>query len=202
MALALTLSSDQRTAFIGQTRMGKTFLVRLLAKRQTRVIVVDSKHDVVWPGFHLTDSPVAALLADRVIYRPPAGTPPDGFWMAAVRSLHKRGGGVLIVDEGAYVTTASVIPRGLADAYRTGGGLGVGVWLLCQESTTVHNTVLRQSEVIVMFYNQGTSDREKLAGIVGDMAYCLEYLDRYEFIVFVRGDTYDHDAVPVYTVDT
>ena len=201
MGRELVIRSDQRAAIIGQTRMGKTFLTEHLVEDQPRVIVVDSKHMVKWRRFHLTSSPVAALLEDRVIYRPQSGRPPEDWWMEAVRSLHDRGGGIIIIDEGSYITSASNVPRGLADSIRLGGELGVGVWILAQESTTVHNTTLRQSDILVMFYNQGHSDREKLSHIVGDMAHTLAHLDKYEFVVFVRGETYDHEAVEVYRIN-
>lgn len=198
--LELAASSDQRVGILGQTRMGKTFLAEHLLEQQPRVVVVDSKHRVRWSGYHLTDNPVAALLADKVIYRPPGGAPPDSFYWEAVNTLHERGGGTLYVDEMSYVTSANRIPKGLADAFRLGGEIGVGVWYSAQESTTVHNTTLRQSELLILFYNQGASDREKLAKVTGDMAFVTAHLPKYEFVVFERGETYDHEAVPVYKV--
>lgn len=199
--LHLKAASDQRIAVLGQTRMGKTFMVEHLVEQQPRYIVVDSKHRVQWKGAHLTDNPIAALMTDRVIYRPDGGKPPQHWWAEAVQSLHERGGGVLVVDEMSFVTGPGVIDKGLADAFRLGGELGVGVWFCGQESTTIHNTTLRQAEMIVLFYNQGASDRDKLARIVGDMAYTTAHLQPFDFIVFVRGETYDHDAIPVYRIE-
>lgn len=202
MALELAASSDQRVGILGQTRMGKTFLAERLLDQQKRVVVVDSKHRVKWRGFHLTDNPMAALLTDRVIYRPPSGAPPEAWYWEVVNSLHERGGGVLYIDEMSYITGPNKIPKGLADAFRLGGEIGVGVWFSAQESTSVHNTTLRQAEMLIMFYNQGASDREKLAKVTGDMAHVTAYLPKYEFVVFVRGETYDHDAVPVYKANS
>lgn len=196
----LVANSDQRVGFIGQTRMGKTFLAEHLLEQQPRVIAIDSKGHLRWDGYSLTDNPIAALLTDHVIYRPPDGTPPPDFWEASVNSLHERGGGVLYVDEMGHQTSSARIAKGLADAFRLGGEKGVGVWYSGQESTTIHNTTLRQSELLCMFYNQGASDREKLAAIVGDMAFTTQYLDKYQFIVFVRGETTDRDDVAVYQV--
>lgn len=200
MTLTLIANSDQRTGIIGQTRMGKTFLAEHLLAQQPRVIVVDSKHRVNWKGYHLTDNPVAALLEDRVIYRPPGGRPPAEWWAEAVQTLHARGGGVIYVDEMAFISDPNRIDKGLADAFRLGGELGVGIWFSAQESTTVHNTTLRQAEMLILFYNQGASDRDKLGKIVGDMAYTTAHLPKYRFVVFVRGETYDHNEIPVYEV--
>lgn len=200
MTLELTAQSDERIGFIGQTRMGKTFAVEHLVAQQPRVIVVDSKHRINWPGYHLTDNPVAALLEDRVIYRPPGGKPPEDWWMQAVESLHERGGGVVYVDEMPVVCTENRIPQGLADGFRIGAELGVGIWFSAQETTTIHNTTLRQAEQLVLFYNQGASDRDKITRIVGDMGEVTGHLDKYDFVVFVRGETYDGDAIPVYRI--
>jgi hypothetical protein len=199
--LLISAASDQRVGFLGQTRMGKTELAMHLLEDQPRVICIDSKGHLKIPGFFLTDNPMAALMEDRVIYRPKGGKPPREWWAEAVETLHERGGGIIYIDEMAAITTANRIDDGLADAFREGGEKGVGIWFSSQESTTVHNTTLRQAEMLVMFYNQGASDREKLAGIVGDMAHVTAYLPKYEFIVFIRGETYDHDAVPVYMLD-
>lgn len=178
--------------------MGKTFLVEHLLEQQRRVIAVDSKGHLAWKGYHLTDNPVAALLKDRVIYRPPDGAPPPDFWTAAVESLHSRGGGVIYVDEMSFITSSARIDKGLADGFRLGGERGVGIWYSAQEATSVHNTTLRQSEMLIMFYNQGASDRDKLARTVGDMGYVTKELQQYQFCVFIRGETYDHEDVPIY----
>lgn len=200
MTLELVAASDQRIGIIGQTRMGKTFLAEHLLAQQPRVIVVDSKHRVNWKGYHMTDNPVAARLEDRVIYRPPGGKPPDDWWFETVHVLHEKGGGVIYVDEMSYIVGPNTMPKSLGDAIRLGGEIGVGIWYSAQESTTIHNTPLRQAEMLVMFYNQGASDRDKLSRVTGDMAHALAYLEPYQFVVFVRGETYDHDDVPVFKV--
>jgi hypothetical protein len=198
MTLELVAQSDERVGFIGQTRMGKTFLVERLIDQQPRVIVVDSKERVNWKGYHLTNNPVAALLEDKVIYRPLEGRPPAGWFKSAMESLAERGGGIIYIDELPVVCKNGQIPSDLADVYRVGGEIGVAIWWAAQESTTIHNTTMRQSEQLILFYNQGASDREKLIGIVGDMAEITAHLEKGDFIVFVRGETYDHQDVPIY----
>lgn len=199
MTLELQAASDERIGVIGQTGMGKTFLMERLLADQPRVIVVDSKHRVNWKGYHLTSNPVAALMADRVIYRPTDdGKPPESFWRGAMEDMHAKGGGIIYVDELSIICTANRIPAGLAEVMRVGRELGVGLWFAAQESTAIHNTTLRQSDQLILFYNQGASDREKIISIVGDMGEVTGYLPKYDFVVFVRGETYDGDEIPVY----
>lgn len=201
MTQTLTARSDERIGIVGQTRMGKTYLVERLAKKQPRLIVIDSKQRVNWPGFHLTDNPIAAMQQDKVIYRPINGAPPEDFWEGAMNSQHERGGGVIYIDELPVVCTAGRIPKGLATVFRMGGEIGVGVWWASQESTTIHNTTMRQAEQLILFYNQGASDRDKLVKVCGDMAEVTAQLHEYQFVVFVRGETYDNQAIDVYQVD-
>lgn len=198
MTLELVAKSDERVGFIGQTKMGKTFLVERLISEQPRAIVIDSKHRVNWKGFHLTDNPVAALLEDRVIYRPATGVPPEDWWENAMQSLNERGGGIIYIDELPVIATDARMPKGLGKIFRVGSELNVSVWWSAQESTTIHNTTLRQSEQLVLFYNQGASDRDKLIKIVGDMAEVTGRLKEYEFIVFIRGETRDGEPIQVY----
>lgn len=197
----LVAASDERIGFVGQTKMGKTFLCERLAQEQERIIVVDSKERVNWKGFHLTNNPMGALIQDRVIYRPPTGVPPEDWWVSAMDSLSERGGGVIYIDEIPVITTSGKIPAGLAKVFRVGSEIGVGVWWSAQESTTIHNTTLRQSEQIVLFYNQGASDREKITKIVGDMGEITGKLDPWQFIVFVRGETRDGEDTKLYRVN-
>lgn len=198
MTLELTADSDQRIGVIGQTGMGKTYLMEELVDGQAIALVIDSKHRVDWKGFYLTNNPVAALLQDKVIYRPDTGRPPDDFWREAMLSIHDRGGGVIYIDELSIICTANKIPSGLADVVRLGRELGVGVWWAAQESTAIHNTMMRQADQLVLFYNQGASDRDKLIRIVGDMAEATGQLKEYQFVVFIRGETYDNQAIPAY----
>lgn len=207
--LELTASNDERVTFIGQTKMGKTFLMERLLRDQPRVIVVDSKERVRWEGFHLTRNPQAALLENKVIYRPDekggkgedvGGVPPEWWWKAALDSLTERKGGIIYIDELPVVVTANRIPGGLARVYRVGAELGVGIYGSAQESTTIHNTTLRMCDQLVLFYNQGASDRDKVTDVVGDMGEVTGHLEPHEFVVFTRGEIYDNDNIPVYKV--
>lgn len=199
----LTVLNDQRIGAIGRTRCGKTFLMTALLVEQPRVIVIDSKHRVEIPGFSLTyDWRSAANLAtDKLIYRH-QGPIPNDFWHRAMQSLHDAGGGVIYLDEAPVITTANSIPSGLKDVVRLGGELGVAVWWSGQEATGVNNTLIRQSDVILLFHNNGASDRDKLIQTCGDMGEATYVLQPWEFMVYQSGGkTYDPSAIPVYKVE-
>jgi hypothetical protein len=175
-----------------------------LLKQQPRVVVVDSKHRVDWDGFSLTyDWRAAANFAThKIIYRHRGDIPPE-FWRRVLQSLHDAGGGVLYLDEAPAITSPSSAPSGLKDVIRMGGQLGVGVWWAGQEATGVNNTLIRQSDVLLLFHNNGASDRDKLIQTCGDMGEATYVLQPWEFMVYESGGkTYDPGKIPVYKVES
>lgn len=190
-----------RVGSIGRTRTGKTFLMRELLKKQQRVIVVDTKHADEWPGYWLCDEAFAALNpnAKKIRYRVPEGVKiPNEWWTQAMRFLHAQGGGVIYVDEMPMITGPNFAPSGLKDVFRIGGGLGVGLWWSAQEATGVNNTVIRQSNALILFNNHGASDRDKLINTVGDMGEVTRDLDLHEFVVYYSDGVYRPEEIDVY----
>lgn len=197
----LSLSSDQRIGCIGRTGTGKTFLMEKLLEPQKRVLVVDSKHRVKWPGYHLTGDPAAALLEDKVIYRHDDKVP-ETFWERAMDSLHERGGGVIYIDELPEIAGPNNIPKGLRTIFRLGREIGVSVWWAGQEATGINNVAIRQSDILLLFLNHGASDRDKLIKTAGDMGEVTGELGFYEFVIFQSyGRAYDPTKIPVYRYD-
>lgn len=195
-----TLKNDTRVGALGFTGCGKTKLFELHLENQPRVIVVDSKHRVNFKGFHLTTNPSAALLEPRTIYRPD-GPIPDSFWEDAMLQLHEDGGGILYIDELSEVCSPSHMPANLRSIFRMGRELGVSVWWSAQSATEVTNTALRQSNLLLLFLNQGASDRDKIIKIAGDIGEATAALDFYEFLVFEsENKAYDPAHLPVYRV--
>lgn len=195
----LTVRNDQRVGAIGRTQSGKTFLMERLCAEQKNVLVIDSKERVNWSGYYLTYDLRATLLEPRTTYRHQNARIPDTYWMTAVESLHERGGGVIYIDELPVLTGPNKISPGLQNAFRLGAEIGVGVWWAAQEATGVHNTALRQSEVLFLFVNQGASDRDKLIRNVGVMGEVTASLAPREFVVYENfGAAYDPSDIPIY----
>jgi hypothetical protein len=194
----LNLTSDMRVGAIGQTQAGKTFIMEQALREQPRVVVVDDKQRVDWPGYSLTYDPNAAFAEDRIIvrHRKPI---PDDWWPAMMSSLHERGGGIIYIDEAAEQTTPNTIPAGLRTVVRLGAQIGVGVWWSAQEATAISNVLIRQSDILLLFFNQGASDRDKLIRTAGDIAEVTASLNLYEFLVYQSyGRGWDPSDIPVY----
>lgn len=197
----LNLQNDWRVGCLGRQGSGKTFLMQRLLEPQPRVIVLDSKHRVNWPGYSMTHDPKAALLDDKTIFRP-RGKVPDSFYDDVLTVLHEEGGGILYVDELAEESGPNFMPKGMRTILRLGRELGVGLWWSAQSATEIFNTAIRQSDILILFLNIGASDRDKVTKTVGDMGEVTAHLDLYEFVVFQSANrSYDPNAIPVYKAD-
>lgn len=195
----LTLTNDLRVGCLGFTGSGKTFLMEQLLRKQPRVLVIDNKHRVNFPGYHLTNDPTAALLEPKTIYRP-EGVIPNSFWEDAMAAMHDAGGGIIYVDELSEVCDAHRMPAGLKSIFRMGRELGVGLWWAAQSAAEITNTALRGSNILILFMNLGASDRDKIIRIAGDIGEVTAHLDFRQFVVFESANrAYDPSAIPAYT---
>lgn len=194
----LTLSNDMRVGAVGRTRSGKTVLMRSILEYQPRVLIVDDKQRVNWPGYYLTKDPAAALLKPKTILRP-NGRLPSSFWEDALDTLNRAGGGIVYVDELAEQCTAHNMTEGMRSIFRMGGELGVGFYWAAQSATEVTNTAIRQSDVLLLFLNIGSSDRDKIIKTAGDLGEVTAHLPLYDFVVYESANQgYDPNAIPAY----
>src|SRR6476646_2331868 len=194
----LILSNDMRVGCLGRTGSGKTFLMEQLLDDQPRVIIIDDKHRVNFPGYHLTSSPSAALLEPKTIYRP-EGNVPNQFWEDALTVLHKAGGGIIYIDELSEQSSPNSMPAGLKSILRMGRELGVGLWWSAQSATEIYNTAIRQSDILILFLNVGASDRDKIIKTAGDIGEVTAHLNLYEFVVFESANqAYDPENIPAW----
>lgn len=194
----LSLKNDMRVGAIGRTRCGKTFLMKSLLEDQPRVLIVDDKQRVNWPGFYMTTDPAAALLKPKTILRPD-GRLPSAFWDDVLDSMNRAGGGIVYVDELAEQCTPHAMTEGMRSIFRMGGELGVGFYWSAQSATEITNTAIRQSDVLLLFLNIGSSDRDKIIKTAGDLGEVTAHLKLWEFVVYESANQgYDPNAIPCY----
>lgn len=194
----LTISNDMRVGAIGRTRCGKTFLMMHLLEGQKRVLIVDDKQRVRKEGYHLTSDPNAALIEDKTILRP-NGRLPSSFWEEVLEHFSREGGGLVYIDELAEQCDQHGMNPGLRSIFRMGGELGVGLWWAAQSATEISNTAIRQSDVLILFLNIGSSDRDKIIKTAGDLGEVTAHLKLYQFVVYESANQgYDPNHIPVY----
>jgi len=200
MTATLHVESGWRVGALGRQGSGKTELMRLLLADQPRVLIVDSKHRVNFPGYFLTESESAALIEPRTIFRPKGGVK-SSFWEDALVYMNEKGGGVIYIDELAEVSTPNKMDKSLQKILRLGRELGVGLWWSAQSATEIFNTAIRQTDVMICFLNIGASDRDKMTKTVGDLGEVTAHLELYDFVVFESANqSYDPNGIRAYRV--
>lgn len=176
----------------GKRRSGKSYLVKkLLWLKLKRVIMYDLKwehSDLLNMGAYraYTLEQVKSLIVsgcDKVWYTP---TDPsiDNF-NELCKFIFFECNITLIVDEAASVCTVNVIPYYYSEIVRLGTVRGIGTINVSQRPRFVNNILISESDIVVSFVLKLFSDREKIAGVVGEEAYQLhpKKLPKYHFLM-------------------
>lgn len=194
----LEILGRERVGALGQTGSGKTHLMLQFVNglEDRHVVIIDTKRSIQLTGYTRTsDWRKAAkpkIMGGKVIYRPEASKPPDDFYrlLWARYSKPRRSANLtLYIDEAAHITGPGSIPDSLELILQAGREVGFGVWWAGQQSVTVNNTLLSQSEKLAVFRLPVESDRKKVANIVGKSAMLVNRLPQYHF--FAYGFGYD-----------
>lgn len=159
---------------IGQTQSGKSYAMILLLTQieERNVIVVDTKHNVKIPGYITTSDERKAIKGPKVIYRPTTTKPAPSFW-AGIWDTYgspRKPNVTVFIDEAGHVTSPNKIDDKLELLVQAGKQNGVGIWWAAQQSTGVHNTLLSQSQRLLVFRVLVESDRKKIANVWGRAA--------------------------------
>lgn len=199
---------------IGQTQSGKSYaMIRFVEQIKDRnVIIIDTKHNVEIPGYAKTSDERKAIKGPKVIYRPKTTKPGGSFWSGIwdTYGSPRKPNATIFIDEAGHVTSPSQIDEKLELLVQAGKQNGVGIWWAAQQSTRVHNTLLSQSQRLLVFRVLVESDRKKIANTWGKaamLAHQQEPADPKagiggEFMAFgfpgVEPVTADGDVYPIH----
>lgn len=176
------------------TQSGKTFvLLRFVNQLQDRkVIIVDTKHNINVPGFAKVTDPykAAKCRSGKVIYRPKGSKPPDVFYQKVWDHYGKprKANVTLVLDEAAHLTSPNKINEHLALLLQAGKENGCGVWWAGQQSTKINNTLISQSDKLLLFKIIVESDRKKIADAWGKAALKANDLEMADPVNGIGGE--------------
>lgn len=209
--IPLEVKGGEHLGCIGMTQTGKTTAqLRLLNQLTERdIIIIDTKHHIEIPGVPRIKDAKAVLRVPKrrrwqVIYRPQTAKTPDGFYrrLWQLYGSPKRKNLTLCIDEAGNETTASSIDHSLALLMQAGINNGIGVWWTSQQAVRIHNTMLSQTEYLLLFRDNIDSDRQKLAKAYGKgalLAGGLQKADREQGIggEFIPFGWPEHEPIVV-----
>ena len=160
-------------------------MMRYLATRLTRLVVIDSKGSLSDPLWNLepwSDSNVKKLEQGKPV-RLRVLHPLDGNYDPIFEQLYDIGDLTVYIDEMYGVAPRGKFSTHLNALYTRGRELGIGVWASAQRPSWVPLTMLSEAEWVFVFRLQMHSDRMRVAGIVGPQV--LDPIpDKFGFYVY------------------
>lgn len=173
MAASLALTPDlplpptQHVAIFGQTGSGKTTLGQYLLSSRDYVLVIDTKHQLSWPGFKVASKASTILKAPgRWIFRPPDWwfrNDPAPRWGDFLTAVMRQGGWYVYIDEGhdfGMGISGQEILQEINRFMVKGRSFGITVWFGSQRPRWVPTFVLSESSHMIAFFLKNRADRE------------------------------------------
>lgn len=187
----------------GQTQYGKSYFVKTaLFPNYPKAIFYDLKHDPNHADMRRKYKVIKNISqldkffkkgGTHCIYMPPhLGYKESVEHFDKVCSYIFRSGNIaLFNDEAAGVARSNSIGNYFFILMTQGLSRGCNVINITQRPTACHNVILSQSEYFVLFRHKIKSDRDKLAGMVGEeVADDLKNLEKYHFtFIYPNGET-------------
>lgn len=184
--------SNQRLLIVGMTGWGKShYAKKAIYPKLSRVFFHDPKrqhNDLRGTLVHNIDELNRAWGAKltKIVYQPTLIDVED--FNTVCHMIYDRGNTVLIVDEAAFYTGANNIPYWYETLIKMGRSRNCGVVSLSQQPTYIKGVLISESDWLVAFRLELKSDREKIAGKVGNEAYKTGELPKFHYLEYHAGE--------------
>jgi len=200
--MTIQIQSNSRVFVTGKTGSGKTYWAITQLLGYGRIVFHDRKwenHNLI-RTLHFTPAHTPEELIwliqhnkKRILYQPNADGEED--FNTVCEIIYKTGNIAIMVDEVGSYTTGNRIPHWFSEILRLGRNRGIGVISLSQRPKEIPNTIISESEFIIMFRLQLKDDRRKLEGVVGEGAEYLRTIPPYYFLIWDGSELTPHAPV-------
>lgn len=190
--MGLKIRSDRHLFIAGQTRSGKTYLIRKLLNLFPRVVIHDRKNEWAEWGrrnhyliLHDVQTLRAAIAKGykRMIYMP--RDPGTEDFDNVCHEIFKTGNIYFAVDEAQSYSPYGRIPFWFGELMRLGAGRGIGVCSLVQRPRETGNVLISEASLVIVFRLMLGTDRAKISDFVGKEVYePLGELPPFHFMIF------------------
>lgn len=147
-----------RAIFFGNTREGKSQLVKAILRAKKHVIVIDTKQREDWGdvGEYVDGKKIYDVGEGRYIWRPDIELSDDDLeeeFNTFFRWVMEQGNRVIFVDEIVDVArSAQKFPRAYRRATKTGAAAGLGIWGSTQEPRGIPLWTVGQADYLFTFH--------------------------------------------------
>lgn len=188
----LSISGDDRVAFIGKTGCGKTYAAAKLAATLPRLVVLDPKGMLrgKWQLEEWGPKAIRKLRrGEAVRVRVPA--PFGNDWEPILAECYAAGNLTVYIDEVYGVTHNGQAGPWLTALYTRGRELKIGVWAATQRPRRIPLFVLSESEWTLAFRLKLPDDAKLVRELIGGV-YDHEIKPR---AFYIYNDAWDRDAM-------
>lgn len=184
MTFSLQIPQGQHSLLLGMTGSGKTTLARRLLSSRPYVIVVDTKHELSWPGFTITNSVRAALAGTHTIYRPRNQTE----LISLLRYVYQAGGWDLYIDEIYTLGRGHVssYPQEYISLLTRGRSRHITVWTGSQRPRFLPLFCFTEARHLFLLELGSENDTKHVAQMAGVPMLARQQLSGHDYIYYRR----------------
>ncbi len=166
------------------TGSGKTSLARRVLSASPYVIVLDTKEELKWPGFTITNSYQAALNGKHTIYRPQSKRDIDLLF----RYIYKAGGWAVYTDEVYTLGNGNVqsYPQSYIDLLTRGRSRHISVYTGTQRPRFLPLFCFTEARHIFLFELGSLEDTKHVAKMAGVEMLAKQNISGHDFIYYRR----------------
>jgi len=183
----MEFKSSDRIFVTGQTGSGKSYFVtKAILPRLRCFVFYDYKRDFSNLPYRKVTTlqevydEVRNNKSFRLVFQPFDAS--DDIFDELCRTVYTKGNCTLVIDEVARHSKPAKILFWHDTLMRLGRSRNVGIINTTQRPRDIHNNLLSESQIFFVFQLNLSTDKEKLRGVMGDIA--LNALDKFQFIYY------------------
>lgn len=166
------------------TGSGKTTLARRLVSSRENAIVIDSKHELQWSGFQITNSIRAAINGKHIIFRPESSAHVD----ILLQWIYKAGGWDVYIDEVYTLGRGSTnsYPQSYIALLTRGRSRHITVWTGTQRPVFLPKFAFTESRHFFIMELGSADDSKHIARMAGAPILADIAITGHDYIYYKR----------------
>ena len=186
--MEIRIKSNDRVLIAGKTGSGKSYWIKKVMASLDSFIFYDPKNnhtELTYPTSNNLDNLIKLIQKGnkKVVFRPMR--PDNDIFDNLCKFVYFLQNTTLIIDECIFHVSSNKILPWHETLMTNGRTRNIGVWNCTQRPRNiVHNTLISESEHIIVFNLKLETDRQKLADSFDELILKANELERFHYIYF------------------